>query len=400
MKAYTFFSFIFAVISLFTYKFYFTILIFFSIFIFLILLSFAIYQKFRYKKEPNKKFFALAWIFYSIGIVLFISWHLGLVPDYTIFSHGLHLGAVLETLLLGFALADKIDLILKEKKVAQIEALENLQRIQILKAEVTQQLEEKVEQRTRLIKIQQLELEKQIDLAQRIHNTLLPKKIPETNHFELFHNFRPMMKLGGDFLDFRYNRLRQKLNLFICDVCGHGIGAAFLAVMVKMTLDADESKEENPAKILKDLHEHLDANLAGNFITAMACHIDLRRGRLQLASAGHPPAILFQSGEEYQLIKPKGKLITSGITPNCENSKIKLTDNSLLLLYTDGLVEVRNKQDELFSETNLANLVAGNLDKSLPEISELIMEELESFCPGSLSSPEDDISYILFRYKK
>ena len=85
--------------------------------------------------------------------------------------------------------------------------------------------------------------------------SLLPVRLPDISTITLSFKYQPMMAVGGDFIDFYYNK--REMMLFICDVSGHGVPAAFLSAMVKMSLPACYGAGRNTSLAMERLHDSL-----------------------------------------------------------------------------------------------------------------------------------------------
>ena len=155
------------------------------------------------------------------------------------------------------------------------------------------------------------------------------------------------MAVGGDFVDILYSETLQKLGLFICDVSGHGIPAAFVASMTKMALHSWESYIDKPAQGLVEIRKPLIKNIGDNFITACICCLDLATGDLTFASAGHSPIAVVRNNGDIELHQVTGRMIQTLFEPNYLEKTIRLEKNDKLILYTDGITETENR-DNIF----------------------------------------------------
>jgi len=127
----------------------------------------------------------------------------------------------------------------RERERAKQDAVESLEGLNRLKELANEELERKVYERTKVIEAQKLEIDKQLDVAKRIQESLFPNIEIHPEPFEVCFRNVPMMKVGGDLFDIHWNPDTRELGVFICDVSGHGIPAAFLSALVKMSLDYD-----------------------------------------------------------------------------------------------------------------------------------------------------------------
>jgi serine phosphatase RsbU (regulator of sigma subunit) len=152
-----------------------------------------------------------------------------------------------------------------------------------------------------------------------------------------------MMGVGGDFISMRYLPDRNLLGLFLCDVSGHGVPAAFTATMVSMGLDfVWESRMDHPAEVLKSLRNLLMGKMAGSFFTAAICVIDLKKKVLVSCNAGHPPVIHIRKKGKAAFIHSKGRLINELFEPEFEEAVTPLKSGDRLLIYTDGITEAED----------------------------------------------------------
>ncbi len=161
--------------------------------------------------------------------------------------------------------------------------------------------------------------------------------------------YKPMDIVGGDFYDFIQFRDRAKIGIFICDVSGHGLPAAFITSMIKTTIDQAGQVRENPAMLLALLNDMLIPVSSGNFVTALYGIYDGNNRTLTYAKAGHnnPYRITETS---IDMIRSVNRCIPLGILNNLEleaksrgysNETVPLIKGEKVLIYTDGLTETR-----------------------------------------------------------
>jgi HAMP domain-containing protein len=162
-------------------------------------------------------------------------------------------------------------------------------------------LERKVEERTHELEKEREELalknniiQNDLHLARKIQQGLVPVSSPLPCISFLY---KPMEQVGGDFYDFIRFRDRHKTGIFICDVSGHGVSAAFITTMIKTAILQSGERKENPAELLTYINDLLCGQTAGNFITALYCIWFPDERRVLYANAGHPqPYLVSDSG--------------------------------------------------------------------------------------------------------
>ncbi len=290
--------------------------------------------------------------------------------------------------------------VLKERERAQKRAIDNMKEIERMQENARKELELKVIERTKIIQQQKNELEIQISMAQKIQLSLLPQTIPIIPSLEISFQYLPMMKLGGDFLDIKtFGNPPKGITFFICDVSGHGVPAAFLASMVKMSLHHWYENPKDLRKAANEIYRSLVDNIGSNFITASFLHLDLQTKELKFARAGHVPLIIFRKEGKVEEYSPKGKVIMEMSPPDCEEISIPLSPSDLVLLYTDGITEAVGKTNvEMYSTERLIDLIKNNFTKELNTITKEIIDSVIAYL-GGIENLEDDLSLLCFRVK-
>jgi len=285
----------------------------------------------------------------------------------------------------------------KERHAAMEESLNSLITLEKVKDHANKELETKVIERTRIIAQQKQELEDQIALAEKIQMSLLPPKIANIENCSLDFRYQPMMKIGGDFIDVRYNAGAHSLGLFICDVTGHGVPAAFLAVMVKMALSRWDEKPKDVRGAIQHIHASLRDKLGENFVTACVVHVDLRNGELRVASAGHHPVIVVHEDGKHQSVKPRGRMIMAHQPTNSEEAIVRLKKGDRMIMYTDGLTEARGASGALIlDEPQLIDAVARSREP-VPDLCGRLFDDVVRGSGGA-DFLEDDISLLLLEF--
>ena len=253
-----------------------------------------------------------------------------------------------------------------------------------------------LEQSQKVIVVQRDQLENQITLAAEVQKQLLPSRIPEVKKASLAYNYLPMMGVGGDFVDLHYSSDGRGLGLFICDVSGHGVAAAIISSMVKMSLAGWAENIERPSEMLKNLYNSLSGKISAQFVTASICYLDLETGLLRIASAGHPPATVLRRNGFIEEFRPRGRIINDMMAPDYEEVDVQLERNDKVILYTDGIIETFNEEDAMYGEDRFFELLTANRGLPPGEICEIIMEDLSIYSGKQFF--EDDITVLITEY--
>src|SRR5271170_7031888 len=238
--------------------------------------------------------------------------------------------------------------------------------------------------------------EQEMDKAREILEGLLPKKIPQVRGLEVAGAWQPASVVGGDYFDvLKFSE--KKIGVCIGDVAGKAISAALLMANLQASFRAFASEAVSPGTLVGKLDEVISNNIAPDrFITFCYCTIDTSDNRLTFASAGHMPPILFRKSGDAVLLKDGGPPL--GIFPNqnYQDIGLPLESGDRLILYTDGLTEATNSDEQEFGERRLLDLGRRNMALSASELLAAIKKEVVSFCNGSF---QDDFTLVVIAVK-
>lgn len=189
--------------------------------------------------------------------------------------------------------------------------------------------------------------EQQRDVAQTLQHSLLPDRLPSDPRFTLTTVYRPARNgpaVGGDWYD-AFWVARDLLAVVVGDVVGRGIRAAAAMGQVRTAIRALASVSPGPAQVLEALDRFVDDLPAASSATVVYGLLDLTNGRLRYACAGHPPPVLVQASGEATVLWG-GRWVPLGIrVPGASRreAEVELPPGSRLVMYTDGLVERRDR---------------------------------------------------------
>jgi sigma-B regulation protein RsbU (phosphoserine phosphatase) len=248
-----------------------------------------------------------------------------------------------------------------------------------------------------LEELEKLKLEEELELAKDIQKNLFPKELPEFNNYDIAATSISSKQVGGDYYDI-INLGDQKYCVAIGDVSGKGIPAsllmanlqAFLKSICKQKLDISSA-----TGLINDLVSENTSD--GRFITFYWGHICDHEKKLTYVNAGHNPPLLIRNKTITSL--DKGGIIFGVMKTMMPyiNDTIQLQSGDLIVMFTDGVTEAKNIDDEEFSDQRLENILLENCYKSASEILDKIKQEINDFAKGQIQS--DDITIIVIRVK-
>lgn len=241
-------------------------------------------------------------------------------------------------------------------------------------------------------------IERDLQLAQGIMDSLIPKEFPAFEGVSLAARIVPAREIGGDFYE-AIELDNHHLGLFICDVSGKSIAAALFVAIARGLILAETERTRSPRTALLRIHRLLlRAAEATSFITMFYGVLDTESGALRYARAGHEPPILFRKASaERQILNAPGTLL--GILPevSLEEAEVVMEPGDLLVLYTDGLTEASNLGGEFFGRSRLEELIAGGSAFTLEALCQNIVENAVSF--QGKAERHDDIAVFAVRFK-
>jgi serine phosphatase RsbU (regulator of sigma subunit)/HAMP domain-containing protein len=309
-------------------------------------------------------------------------------------------------------------------QVNQLQIILNDFAVNLENASIVRNLERIVEERTHELELEKarveektLELERErnelkgrneimeyeLEMARKIQMQMIPTRCPIPG---LAFYYKPMDKVGGDFFDF-IEYPGGKIGIFLSDVSGHGVPAAFITSMIKTNLIQIAPYISNPANMMSHLNSSMMNQTGENFVTAMFGIYDPTTREFNFSNAGHNSPYLVSS-EGVAVIKPKERGVPLAVLSNMQlekknkiysNQSIVLPADAKLLLYTDGLTEAVHvmekdsaEQTQDFESSGLTRVMTENRKLDSNAFVEKIVENLVCF-RGS-DSFDDDICLI------
>jgi len=231
----------------------------------------------------------------------------------------------------------------------------------------------------------------ELEIATRIQASVLPVDFPKNPYFEIYALMHPAKEVGGDFYDFFYID-ENHFAFLIADVSGKGIPAALFMMNAKSLLKGNLSGGYSLSESISKTNNELCAiNNAGMFITAFISILNIQTGELEYVNAGHNPPLAKINGN-FEYLKTDSNLVISAMENfNYQSSKIYLKPEDRIFIYTDGVVEAQNINEEFYGEGRLANVLNNNIVNPKENI-EKIKADIDAF---SINAPQfDDITML------
>ena len=243
------------------------------------------------------------------------------------------------------------------------------------------------------------ELRLSVEMARNIQRSFLPAELPQIAGYELAAWWQPTEAVGGDYYD--VVRLPDgRLGLVMADVSGHGFPASLIMASVRAMVHVLSRHVSEPERILSWLAESCTADLhKGAFITFLMVALDPTSHEAAFANAGHGPAVHYSRADNrFHYLQPTtvpiGVLDQYDVSPG---PAFQMEPGDLLVLATDGAVEVKNEQGELFGRERLERLIDEHRDLPAAQLLATLRQAIENFYPDE--HPKDDITLLVLERK-
>jgi serine phosphatase RsbU (regulator of sigma subunit) len=225
--------------------------------------------------------------------------------------------------------------------------------------------------------------EQEVALARRIQVALLPAENPEVAGLEIHGGNIPSRGVSGDYYQIIDRPDSNEVAVIIADVSGKGIGASLLTAYVDALFNAYVSANLEPAEIFNRVSPQMNAKTpVESFATAFLGILSVDTGKLRYASAGHDPTILVRSKDDVELLMPTGMPL--GLMPEAVYTEAEATleAGDSIVLYTDGITEAANPEQEEFGRERLVEVCSKHRSEAPLELSRSIEIVVDAFVEG------------------
>jgi len=251
---------------------------------------------------------------------------------------------------------------------------------------------------------EQERLQKEMQVAQEIQQTLLPSEFPDIEGYQIVSYYEAAKEVGGDYFDF-VEVDKDSLGIVVGDVSGKGVPGSLVMTMIRTALRTEARGVKDAAEVLARVNDFIVNDMKkGMFVTLFYVIIDSKRRRLNYASAGHNPMILFRaSSNKTYYLNPRGFPIGISLPDNnlfrnsIESDTLSLNEDDILIIYTDGITEAMNGQRDLFGEERFLQSIRTMGKRPADEFVDSLHQEILSFTEGNPQN--DDITLVCIKEK-
>ena len=241
----------------------------------------------------------------------------------------------------------------------------------------------------------------ELSLATRIQADMLPNifpAFPDRPEFDIYASMDPAREVGGDFYDF-FLIDENHLCLLIADVSGKGVPAALFMMASRIILANNAKMGLSPAEILTKTNEMIcQNNREEMFVTVWLGILEISTGKLTAANAGHEYPVLMQADGKFEFVKDKHGFVIGGMDGmKYKEYELKLTKGSKLFLYTDGVPEATNAENELFGADRMLAALNGNTNANPEELLKNVRRAVDGFVKDA--EQFDDLTMLGLEYR-
>ena len=244
-----------------------------------------------------------------------------------------------------------------------------------------------------------MKTEAELNVASHIQKNMLPcifPPYPEREEFDIYATMMPAKEVGGDFYDF-FLIDPDHLAIVIADVSGKGVPAALFMVIAKTLIKNNTAGMTEPKGIFEKTNDQLcENNEEGMFVTAFMGILEISTGVFSFVNAGHNPPLLKRKGQQFDWLSVKPGFILAGMEGmKYQQESITLSEGDELYLYTDGVTEAMNLEEELFTDQRLKEALNRHRKLDLKDLLASMKQEIDQFANGAKQA--DDITMLALR---
>ncbi|MBR3036116.1 MAG: PP2C family protein-serine/threonine phosphatase [Lachnospiraceae bacterium] len=241
----------------------------------------------------------------------------------------------------------------------------------------------------------------ELTLATRIQESMIPHifpPYPDRAEFDIFAAMDPAKEVGGDFYDY-YMIDNDHIGIVMADVSGKGIPAALFMMASKIILANNFMAGKMPAQVLADSNDMISRhNPEEMFVTVWAGILEISTGKLTAANAGHEYPVIRHGNGRFELLKDKHGFVVGGMGGmKYEEYELQLEPDSRLFLYTDGVPEATDPDDQLFGTERMMEALNQLSETDARSVLEGVRKAVDEFTAGA--EQFDDLTMLCLEYR-
>ena len=234
---------------------------------------------------------------------------------------------------------------------------------------------------------------REVQLAADVQKRLLPRQMPDVPPFDVAGRYEPCFELGGDFFDFI--PFEHTLGVTVGDVVGKGVAASLLMSTVRAAIRAHAEDTYDLDEVLAKVNSGLTRDTSDHeFATVFYGTLDAEAMRMTYCSAGHDPALLLRSGAFTELTDG-GMILGVDYNSRYDKGLVDLKPGDILLIYTDGVPDAMNFNQEKFGRDRIRQSILAAADGTAQDIVNHVLWEVRRFV--GLNRVPDDMTLVAIK---
>ena len=253
-----------------------------------------------------------------------------------------------------------------------------------------------------IIEAQKERMEEELNVGRDIQMSMVPQKFPafpDRDEFSIHAALHPAREVGGDFYDFFFID-ENRLCVCIGDVSGKGVPAALFMAVTRTLIKARATDDTSTASIITRVNDEISRdNKAYMFITIFLGILNTVTGELIYTNAGHNPSLIRRAKGAVERLDPlHGPVVGAKKGLAYKEDSVSVSEGDVLLMYTDGVTEARNRAEEFFEEQRLTDLFSTGEFDSAEAVVETTVSKVKQFEDGA--DQFDDITVMALQFLK
>lgn len=239
-------------------------------------------------------------------------------------------------------------------------------------------------------------IDRELELAKVIQESSLPSvfpPFPEKKSLDIFASMDAAKEVGGDFYDF-YLLDETHLAFLVADVSGKGITGAMFMMKAKTLIKSFAERSTDVASILTQANNALcEGNDAEMFVTCFMGILDLENKRIEFANAGHNPPLIRRKDGKFEYFRTRAGFVLGGMESiQYRKNEIEFLPGDTIFLYTDGVTEATDAEENLYGEKRLCDILNVSNEKNAKSLCHKVKADVDIFVGGA---PQfDDITML------
>ncbi len=240
--------------------------------------------------------------------------------------------------------------------------------------------------------LERTRLQKEVSMARQIQLDLLPSFPPDIETIAISVHSTPSRTVGGDFYDF-IKIDEDHIGIVIADASGKGMPAALMIAQIQAIIHSEVNNGNRISTMMKNMNQLVaEATSPEKYVTLFYGELNTKQGEFHYCNAGHNYPILARSNGDMELLTTGGPIIGALLNMEYTSTSVRLGPEDILFLYTDGLSEAMDKDENEFGEKRVRDLVCENRQQEACDILDNIIKEVRAY--DNTYPPRDDTTII------